>query len=184
MAAGPPEFAAGVGVADAIRSIGRLRRRSASRCRAAARMVPSPGRASDLREAAANSLSGLYRFGPTIAAKQWLDESFDSIGREGTLNLRLASSWPVFLCCSGFEDGDSHVSALASHSHTKSACPISHHKAFHGHREPDNQAIGFPLVGYLASELPYHEPAHERTSKAFMFRRPVEGWAAMLLPGQ
>jgi hypothetical protein len=86
-------------------------------------MVPSPGRAPDLREAAANSLSGLYRFGPTIAAKQWLDESFDSIGREGTLNLRLASSWPVFLYCSGFEDGDSHVNALASHSHMKSACP-------------------------------------------------------------
>ena len=46
------------------------------------------------------------------------------------------------------------------------------------------QAFGFPVVGKLTSELPCHEPAHERTSEPFMFRRPVEGWATMLFPGQ
>ena len=60
----------------------------------------------------------------------------------------------------------------------------SHRKTFHGHREADNQAFGFPVVGKLTFELPCHEPAHERTSEPFMFRRPVEGWAAMLFPGQ
>src|ERR1700738_2337366 len=61
---------------------------------------------------------------------------------------------------------------------------ISRRKTFHGHREADNQAFGFPVVGKLTSELPCHEPAHERTSEPFMFRRPVEGWAAMLFPSQ
>src|ERR1700730_6125786 len=60
----------------------------------------------------------------------------------------------------------------------------SRRKTFNGHREVDNQAFGVPVVGKLAAELPCHELAHERTSEPFMFRRPVEEWAAMLFPGQ
>src|ERR1700675_159836 len=72
-----------------------------------------------------------------------------------------------------------------THQATGNPVPlISRRKALHGHREADKQAFGFPVVGKLTSELPCHEPAHERTSEPFMFRRPVEGWAAMLFPGQ
>src|SRR5580704_14536488 len=96
--------------------------------------------------------------------------------------------WPIVDRCS-FPDGDSLPrSQRSTRSHDKAMgnpVPlVSLRKTFHRHREADNQAFGFPVVGKLTFELPCHEPAHERTSEPFMFRRPVEGWAAMLFPGQ
>jgi NTE family protein len=48
--------------------------------------------ASPKLDASWSLISKLQAFGRE-AAKQWLDETYDSIGREGTFNLRMAYSW-------------------------------------------------------------------------------------------
>jgi NTE family protein len=50
-----------------------------------------PFSASSKLDATWSLISKLHRFGRE-AAKQWLDETYDSIGREGTLDLRMAYS--------------------------------------------------------------------------------------------
>lgn len=53
-----------------------------------------PFSASSKLDATWSLISKLHRFGRE-AAKQWLDETYDSIGREGTLDLRMAYSGPA-----------------------------------------------------------------------------------------
>jgi NTE family protein len=50
-----------------------------------------PYSASSKLDASWSLISKFHGFGRD-AAKQWLDETYDSIGREGTLNLRMAYS--------------------------------------------------------------------------------------------
>ena len=57
-------------------------------------------------------------------------------------------------------------------------------QTFHGHRDVDNQAVGFPVVGESAAKLLRDDPARERAAKSFAVRRPVERRPATFLPSQ
>jgi hypothetical protein len=61
-----------------------------------------------------------------------------------------------------------------THQATGNPVPlISRRKAFHGHREADKQAFGFPVVGKLTSELPCHEPAHDQAGWRVATKLPI-----------